>query len=177
MPSFDKKVLYALVGGAVTLVGAAVAYHFASTKSEVDEDLEAHLEELGPLEVDDSGIIKFNYYLKILQISMYYGKKEFAPKKKDYIKSRREALDGNDEKKYENIVIQMQQEEDQLFQSRLNTICERIGLSQEEFMRTSMIHQQDQFKAMQVMTIQQQIHVEEFEMMSRQQVFELFKEQ
>jgi multisubunit Na+/H+ antiporter MnhB subunit len=73
----DKRVMYALLGGTLTLIGASVAYHFFSSKSEADEELENDLEQLGPLELDESGLIKFSYYLKILQVSMYYGKKQF----------------------------------------------------------------------------------------------------
>jgi acid phosphatase class B len=127
----------------VAIIGASVAYHMFSSKTEADDELDHDLEQLGPLEMDPSGSVRFDYYLKILQISMYYGKKQFAPDRKEYLRKRREALSENDEKTYENLVIQMQQEEDMLFQRRLQEICERLGLSQEEFMRTSMMYQQD----------------------------------
>lgn len=73
----DKKVLYALIGGA-TLIGAAVAYHMVSrsTGDGDDEDnLDEDLNQLGPLEIEqDSGMVKFEYFLKILQICSFYGK-------------------------------------------------------------------------------------------------------
>lgn len=57
----DKKVVYALIGGAA-VIGAAVAYHFLSGNSEsegVEEEIENHLDELGQLEKDAHGFIKF----------------------------------------------------------------------------------------------------------------------
>ena len=59
----DKKVLYALIGGAA-VVGAAVAYHFMS-KSEAEDTLDDDLDELGSLELDENGRIKFEQFLKI----------------------------------------------------------------------------------------------------------------
>jgi hypothetical protein len=38
-----------------------------------------------------------------------------------------------------------------------------------------MDHQKDQMKAMQVMMLQQQIHVDEYPMLPKERVFELFK--
>lgn len=62
----DKKVLYALLGG-VALVGAAIAFHYLGSKevNEEEEKLDADLEELGELETEDNGHIKFEQFLKI----------------------------------------------------------------------------------------------------------------
>ena len=55
----DKKVVYALIGGAA-LIGAAVAYHlFSKSSEEAEGDIDADLDELGPLEVDENGRLKF----------------------------------------------------------------------------------------------------------------------
>jgi len=73
----DKKVVYALLGGAA-LVGAAVAYHLLSgSTEEVEDSLEAHLDELGAIEKDEHGCIKFAQFLKIFQICTVYGKTQF----------------------------------------------------------------------------------------------------
>jgi hypothetical protein len=106
---------------------------------------------------------------------MYYGKKQFASDRKVYLQRRREALSENDEKNYKQLVIQMQQEEDMLFQERLQEICDRLGLSQQEFMRTSMMYQQDQMKAMRIMNLQQQIQVGELPDKSREEVLDMFQ--
>jgi hypothetical protein len=60
----DKKVLYALIGGAA-VVGAAIAYHFISNSEQEADALEDDLDELGPLELDENGRIKFEQFLKI----------------------------------------------------------------------------------------------------------------
>lgn len=55
----DKKVMYALIGGAA-VIGAAVAFHFlARSSEEADDNLDADLEQLGPLELDANGRIEF----------------------------------------------------------------------------------------------------------------------
>jgi hypothetical protein len=61
----DKKFVYALLGGAA-IIGAAVAYHlFSKSSEEAEGDLDADLDELGPLELDENGRIKFEQFLKI----------------------------------------------------------------------------------------------------------------
>ena len=101
----EKKVLYALLGGAAALVGAAVAYHMFGA-SEDASALNDDLQQLGPLELEeDSGMLKFTYFMKIMQISSYYGKTEFGEKKKEYIKRRRQALQDGNDKVYEEIVV------------------------------------------------------------------------
>lgn len=97
----DKKVLYALIGGAA-VVGAAVAYHLASKSAEeADDGIDEDLEQLGPPEMEANGMLKFEYFLKIFQICSYYGKTQFLLKKKDCVRNRRLALAENDDKKYE----------------------------------------------------------------------------
>lgn len=88
----DKKVVYALLGGAA-VIGAAIAYHFYSSSTEgVEDEMDAHLDELGPLQKDHYGNIKFDQFLKIFQICSVYGKTQFSERKKQLIKERREAL-------------------------------------------------------------------------------------
>jgi hypothetical protein len=60
----DKKVMYALIGG-VAVVGAAVAFHLMSGKSEVEDALDGDLEQLGPLKLDDQNRIEFDQFLKL----------------------------------------------------------------------------------------------------------------
>lgn len=92
----DKKVLYALIGG-VAVVGAAIAYHMAS-KSTEEVDMDDDLAELGQPEYEPNGMLKFEYFLKMFQICSFYGKAQFAAKKKQMVKDRRAALANNDEK-------------------------------------------------------------------------------
>ena len=65
----DKRVVYALVGGAVAIVGAAVAYTIYSSKAEQvvteEESIENELEELGEPAYEANGMLKFEYFLKI----------------------------------------------------------------------------------------------------------------
>ena len=75
-------------------------------------------------------MLKFEYFLKIFQICSFYGKSQFNIKKKEYIRQRREALSANDDKKYEQIVMEMTQQEEMLIQNKLMEIIEKIGLSE-----------------------------------------------
>ena len=109
--------MYALMGG-VAVVGAAVAFHFLSKSSEeVDDALDADLAELGELELDSRGIIEFKQFLKIFQICSFYGKTQFAERKREFINKRRQALKDNDENTYKQIVMSMTQEEELLVQN------------------------------------------------------------
>ena len=176
----DKKVLYALIGG-VAVVGAAVAYHMASKSAEeADDGIDEDLEQLGPPEMEGNGMLKFEYFLKIFQICSFYGKNQFNIKKKEYVRTRREALAEGDDKKYEQIVMEMTQQEEMLIQTKLMEIIEKIGLSEQEFQRNTMYHGQDQMKGMQIMQMQQQTansggddHV----LLTKEQVMATFKVQ
>ena len=143
----DSKVKYALLGGAA-LIGAAIAFHVLGKQEDpIDDDIG----QLGPVEREDNGMLKFEYFLKILEISSFYGKDQFNAKKKEYIQQRRDALDRGDDKEYEMIVSKMTQEEELLVQSKLMDIIEKIGLSEMEFQRTTQYHGSNQMKSMQIM--------------------------
>ena len=147
--------LYALIGG-VAVVGAAVAYYTISKEKVDDEpDIEDDLAELGEPQFEASGMLKFDYFLKIFQICSYYGKTQFKIKKKEFIRQRRAALAKGDEKEYEAIVMSMTQEEEMLIQSKLQDIIEKIGLTEMDFQRNVAYHGQDQMKGMQIMQMQQ----------------------
>ena len=82
----DKKVLYALLGGAA-VVGAAIVY-FATNKEKVEDegDMEDDLANLGEPQFEASGMLTFEYFLKIFQICSFYGKNQFRLKKKEFIR-------------------------------------------------------------------------------------------
>ena len=70
----DKKVMYALIGGAA-VVGASVAYYLASKSVEDSNDgIDHDLDQLGPVQMDANGMLNFEYFLKIFQICSFYGK-------------------------------------------------------------------------------------------------------
>jgi len=110
--AMDKKVMMALVGG-IAVIGAAVAYHLSSRQSEeVEDDIEDDLAQLGAPEYEPNGMLKFDYFLKIFQICSFYGKTQFKLKKKEFIRQRRAALESNNDKEYEKVVMAMTQEEE-----------------------------------------------------------------
>lgn len=151
----DKKVLYALLGGAAVAV-AAIAYAMSKGEGEEGETTtDDIIEQLGPVVRDANGMLEFDYFLKIFQICTVYGKTQFAERKKEMIDNRRAALKDGDDKKYEEIVMQMTQEQEQLVQSKLFEIMELIGVSEQEFHRNTMHHGQDPNKGMQIMQVQQ----------------------
>jgi len=172
--------MYALVGGAA-LVGAAVAFHLLSKSSdEVEDSLESDLEQLGALQLDANGRIEFAQFLKIFQICSFYGKTQFNARKKEMVAKRRQAFKAGDESTYEQLVMQMTQEEEMLVQSKLQEILERLGVSEQEFQQSTMFHGQDQRKGMQIMQMQQSQQGQtdsNQEPLSRDKALEAFKVQ
>ena len=65
----DKKVLYALIGGATLLVGAALLAHMSAgqvEESPIDDDLD----KLGPLKREEDGrYLDFEYFIKVFELS------------------------------------------------------------------------------------------------------------
>lgn len=150
----DKKVMYALIGG-VALIGAAIAYKLVSGSDDGkveenvpgEEELDDDLEQIGDLETEQ-GHIKFEQFLKIFQICSFYGKTIFNKEKKKLIAERREAYKAEDWTKYEQIVQEMTQKEEQHVQHKLTEIIGKLGISEEQFQRATMFHGQDQNKGM-----------------------------
>lgn len=86
----------------------------------------------------------------------FYGKTHFHERKRELIAERRAALKNNDDKAYEEAVFKMTQEEEQLVQQKLNKILEKLGVSEQDFQRSTMMHGRDQQKSMMLMQMQQQ---------------------
>lgn len=105
----DKKVLYALLGGAAVAV-AAIVYSMSKDGESDEPTADDIIEQLGPVKRDANGMLEFDYFLKIFQICTVYGKTQFGERKKEMIAQRRVALKDGDDKKYEEIVMQMTQE-------------------------------------------------------------------
>ena len=72
----------------------------------------------------------------------------------------------------------MIQEEEMLVQNKLNDILQRLGVSEEEFQKTTMFHGQDQRKGMQIMQMQQQTQAassDDVQPLSKQETIKTFK--
>merc|ERR1712153_185825 len=107
----DKKLLYALIGGATLLVGAAIISHMSGQveESPIDQDLE----NLGPLRREEDGrYLDFEYFIKVCELSTMYAKMKFSTKKKEYVSRRRENI--KNEEEYKKIVMEMTQEEEKV---------------------------------------------------------------
>lgn len=70
-----------------------------------EDTLDADLELIGEVEREGNGVLAFSTFKKIFQISVFYGKKQFAVQKKEMTAQRREAFRNKDEKRYEEIVM------------------------------------------------------------------------
>lgn len=125
----DKRVVYGLLGGAAVLVGAALISHFMQDKetNQIDDELE----KLGVLSRDNSGHIEFEQFIKIFEISSLHAKQEFSDKKKGYIAERRQMI--NDKDAYKKIVIRMTQDEEQIINTKLQDIMEKLNITEQEF--------------------------------------------
>lgn len=78
--------------------------------------------------------------------------------------------------------MSMTQEEEMLVQQKLNEIMEKLGISEEEFQRSTMFHGQDQRKGMQIMQMQQQTQAssagrKDVKPLTKEKVMEVFKVQ
>merc|ERR1712086_608597 len=110
----DKKLHYALIGGATLLVGAAIISHMSGQveESPIDQDLE----NLGPLRREEDGrYLDFEYFIKVFELSTMYAKMKFSTKKKEYVSRRRENI--KNEEEYKKIVMEMTQEEEKVIES------------------------------------------------------------
>jgi hypothetical protein len=139
----DKKVLYALIGGATLLIGAAIISHLSQTveDSPIDDDLD----KLGPLKREEDGrYLDFEYFIKVFELSTTYAKMKFSSKKKEYVAKRREAIKDDDE--YRKIVMEMTQEEEKIIESQMMEIINKLGITEQEFQQNAMHHGQDQMK-------------------------------
>ena len=126
----DKKVLYALIGGAALLVGAAIISHMSSESepSPIDDDLD----KLGPLKREENGqYLDFEYFIKVFELSTTYAKMKFSVKKKEFVAKRREAIDNDEE--YKKIVMEMTQEEEKIIESQMMEIINKLGITEQEF--------------------------------------------
>jgi len=65
-----------------------------------------------------------------------------------------------------------------LVQNKLNEILSRLGISEEEFQKTTMFHGQDQRKGMQIMQMQQQTQAassDDVKPLTKQETIKTFK--
>lgn len=71
----------------------------------------------------------------------------------------------------------MTQMEEQLLQSKMMEILEKLDVSQMEFERTMQMYSMDQMKGMEIMQIQQQTQAgdDDLECLSREKALEVFK--
>ena len=72
----------------------------------------------------------------------------------------------------------MIQEEEMLVQNKLNEILSKLGITEEEFQKTTMFHGQDQRKGMQIMQMQQQTqaaNTDDVKPLSKQDTIKTFK--
>jgi len=139
----DKKLLYALIGGATLLVGAAIISHMSGQveESPIDQDLE----NLGPLRREEDGrYLDFEYFIKVFELSTMYAKMKFSNKKKEYVSRRRENI--KNEEEYKKIVMEMTQEEEKVIESQMMDIINKLGITEQEFQQNAMYHGQDQMK-------------------------------
>ena len=61
----DKKVMYALIGGATLLVGAALIAHMSSA-AVVENPIDDDLDKLGPITREEDGrFLDFEYFIKV----------------------------------------------------------------------------------------------------------------
>ena len=148
----DKKVMYALIGGATLLVGAALIAHMSSEAVE-ENPIDDDLDKLGPITREEDGRhLDFEYFIKVFELSTTYAKMKFSSKKKEYVSKRREAI--NDDEEYRKVVMEMTQEEEKVIESQMMDIINKLGITEQEFQQNAMHHSQDRMKQMRMMEVQ-----------------------
>ena len=84
----------------------------------------------------------------------------------------------NDKDEYKKIVIKMTQEEEQIINTKLQEIMERLQIDEAEFQKNAMYHAQDPGKQMRMMLIQKnQQSATSGTVLSKEKVFETFQAQ
>ena len=86
-------------------------------------------------------MLTFEYFLKIFQIYSFYGETLFKIKKAEFIRMRRAALEKGDDIEYKSIVKSMTKEEEMLYQSKLQEIIEKVGLTEKDFVKNMRYHE------------------------------------
>ena len=78
----DKYTKYALIGGAA-IIGAAIAYHYSqkAVSGGEEDTLDEDLELIGEVQREGNGALAFVTLKKVMMISVFYGKKQFAAQK------------------------------------------------------------------------------------------------
>ena len=120
----DKRVVYGIAGAAALLVGAFIMYKMGD--GEQEEQIS-----IGPLKRDGQGYIDFDQFIQIFEISSAAAKTQFAAKKKVFVQDRRKVM--TDKEAYQKIVMQMTQEEEQIINTKLQSILEKLQIDEQEF--------------------------------------------
>ena len=98
-----------------------------------DEYLEEHLDDAKDHIVEGTGMIDFDYFLKVYQTAMIWNRVRFADKKKVLTDVRRQALKNDQMERYRDINIQMGELDEACLQDVLEDILEKIGLTEKQF--------------------------------------------
>lgn len=102
-----------------------------------------------------------------------YARKSYAKEKKLKLIDRRKALASGDEKSYENIALEMTQEEENLTNMKLMEILSNLNIDQGEFQQNTMYHSQTQEKVIQIMAVQKKATCV-MEILSRDKCLQVF---
>ena len=90
---------------------------------------------MGAPQKDQNGLLSFNYFKNLFLEVQKFNKQSFGPEKQEFLRNRREALRNNEHTKYNELVKQMMQREEQTFGDLLQEVLDHIGVNEQEFMR------------------------------------------
>jgi hypothetical protein len=133
----DKKLIYAVAGGAA-FVGAAVLFYLYSNTSKAEVSIDQCMEEieaLGAKQMTPQGVLAFDYYKNVFAIISKYAKTKFGKEKRTYIEKRRVLLKAEKLDEYKEVVKELIAKEEHVFSDLLGEAMEHLGLSEQEFMQ------------------------------------------
>jgi hypothetical protein len=139
----SKTWQYVLLGiGAVVGSAAAIYYITAGEYEEYanDDELANDLTELGQLQKDANGMVKFDDFLKIFRLVTKHSKKKISAFKVTNNEKRRKFLKEGNEEEYRECIKKQVQQEEAIYQEVATEVLTALDIEEQEFMMAQNMH-------------------------------------
>jgi len=157
----EGKNLPYILGGLGLLIGGAFIFHYL-TAEEGDEhgnELNNDLAEVGQIEKDASGMVKFEDFLKIFKLVTKHSKLSINKFKAANNDKRRQFLKDGDDESYRDCIKTQISQEETIYQEVATEVLNYLDIEEQEFMMAQQMHQMNpQF---QKVMMEMQLGVEE----------------
>lgn len=103
------------------------------------EYLDKNLKDFSYLQKENK-IMRFDDFIEFYKISLIWNKLLFADRKAQFLKNRRTLMRDEDLQAYKMMCMEQQNEDAECLQGIIDTMLERVGLSEQEFQKCLMHH-------------------------------------